>query len=209
LRVGGRRGRRLGRGRLLVDPELVDMQTRDLKVLDLEVPHNRSSDRQPAYRQGADGARSNGHGPDCGRPTRAAASCTAAGCFRWRPSMERGRGDRRWLFMTDPPQLDNHVIPSLLPELVADTCGRRGHRSSSVDRPPRLATGPPMPSRSRRPRALAILNPVASGISRTAPATATPRPAGSWPRPPYPGPSRGQLDASGLRLVGTMIHIAS
>ena len=66
MRVGGRRGRRLCR--LLVDPELVDMQTRDLKVLDLEVPHDRSSDRQPTYRQGADGAGSTGHGPDCGRP---------------------------------------------------------------------------------------------------------------------------------------------
>jgi hypothetical protein len=32
------------------------------------VPHDRSSDRQPTYRQGADGTGSNGHGPDCGRP---------------------------------------------------------------------------------------------------------------------------------------------
>ena len=44
------------------------MQARDLKVLDLEVPHDRSSDRQPTYRQGADGAGSNGYRPDRGRP---------------------------------------------------------------------------------------------------------------------------------------------
>jgi hypothetical protein len=32
------------------------MQTLDLKVLDLEVPYDRPSDRQPTYRQCADGA---------------------------------------------------------------------------------------------------------------------------------------------------------
>jgi hypothetical protein len=44
------------------------MQTFDLKVLDLEVSHDRLSDRQATYRQGADGAGSNGHRPDRGRP---------------------------------------------------------------------------------------------------------------------------------------------
>jgi hypothetical protein len=175
LRVGGRRGRRLGRGRLLVDPEVVDMQARDLKVLDLEVPHDRSSDRQPADRQGADGAGSNGHGPDCGRAK--ASRCQLHRCTLLPVAAKHGERSRRsslGVHEQGPPQLNNRVIPSLLPELVADTCGRGGHRSSSLDRPSRLATGLPMPSRSRRPRALSILNPVASGISRTASATATP-----------------------------------
>jgi hypothetical protein len=44
------------------------MQTLDLKLLDLEVPHDRPSDRQPTYRHCADGAGSNGHRPNRGRP---------------------------------------------------------------------------------------------------------------------------------------------
>jgi hypothetical protein len=47
---GGRRTPRRGGGRLLVDPELVHVQPRDLEVLDLEAADRRSSDRQPADR---------------------------------------------------------------------------------------------------------------------------------------------------------------
>ena len=43
------------------------MQTRDLKVLDLEAADHRSSDRQPANCQNADGAGANGRRPDRGR----------------------------------------------------------------------------------------------------------------------------------------------
>jgi hypothetical protein len=68
------------------------MQTRDLKVLDLEVPHDRSSDRQPTYRQGADGAGSNGHGPDCGRPN--ASRCQLHRCTLLLAAAKHG-GSRR------------------------------------------------------------------------------------------------------------------
>jgi hypothetical protein len=68
IRLGGQRRRRLCRGRLLVDPKLMNMQPRDLKVLDLELPHDRSTDRQPTDRQGADGAGAHGHRPHRGRP---------------------------------------------------------------------------------------------------------------------------------------------
>jgi hypothetical protein len=68
IRLGGQRRRRLCRGRLLVDPQLMNMQPGDLKVLDLELPHDRSTDRQPTDRQGADGAGANGHRPHRGRP---------------------------------------------------------------------------------------------------------------------------------------------
>jgi hypothetical protein len=37
-------------GCLLIDPEVVNVQTLDLKVFDLEVPDDGASDRQPAYR---------------------------------------------------------------------------------------------------------------------------------------------------------------
>jgi hypothetical protein len=69
------------------------MQTRDLKVLDLEVPHDRSSDRQPTYRQGADGARSNGHGPDCGRPN--ASRCQLHRCTLLPVAAKHGGGSGR------------------------------------------------------------------------------------------------------------------
>jgi hypothetical protein len=93
------------------------MQTRDLKVLDLEVPHDRSSDRQPTYRQGADGAGSNGHGPDCGRPN--ASRCQLHPCtlLPVAASME-GRGDRRWVFMTG----SSSAGQSRNPILTARTC---------------------------------------------------------------------------------------
>jgi hypothetical protein len=38
----------------------------DLKIEDLEVPDDGASDRQPAYREGADGARPDGRCPDGG-----------------------------------------------------------------------------------------------------------------------------------------------
>lgn len=64
---GGRRGRGLGGGRLLVHPELMDVQPCDLEILDLEAADHRSSDRQPADRQSTNGPGANSRRPDRGR----------------------------------------------------------------------------------------------------------------------------------------------
>jgi hypothetical protein len=65
--LGGRRGPRRGGDWLLIDPELVHVQPRDLEVLDPEAADHRSSDRQPANRQGADGPGADSRRPDRGR----------------------------------------------------------------------------------------------------------------------------------------------
>jgi hypothetical protein len=65
--LGGRRGARRGRGWLLVDPELVHVQPRDLEVLNLEAADHRSSDGQPADRQGTDGPGADSRRPGRGR----------------------------------------------------------------------------------------------------------------------------------------------
>jgi hypothetical protein len=57
----------LGGRRLLVDTKLMDMQAGHLELLDLQAPHDRSTNRQTADRQGADSARPDGRRPDRGR----------------------------------------------------------------------------------------------------------------------------------------------
>ena len=69
------------------------MQTLDLKVLDLEVPHDRPSDRQPTYRQCADGAGTNGHRPNRGRPE--ASRCQLERSWLLPTPVKRGGGSGR------------------------------------------------------------------------------------------------------------------
>jgi hypothetical protein len=58
----------LGGGRrLLVDTKLMDVQAGHLELLDLQAPHDRSTDRQTADRQGAESARPDGSRSDRGR----------------------------------------------------------------------------------------------------------------------------------------------
>jgi len=58
----------LGRCRLLVDTKLMDVQAGHFELLDLQAPHDRSTDRQTADRQGAESARPDGRRPNRGRP---------------------------------------------------------------------------------------------------------------------------------------------
>jgi hypothetical protein len=115
------------------------MQPLDLKVLDLELPHHRPSNRQPTYRQGTNRAGSNSHRPNRGRPD---ASRCQLHCRTLLPAVAK-HGKR-----SGRPSLGLHsrVLstrqshgPILTYPNVSLTVLTRPPALSSVNRPPLLA----------------------------------------------------------------------
>ena len=116
------------------------MQPLDLKVLDLELPHHRPSNRQPTYRQGTNRAGSNSHRPNRGRPD---ASRYQLHCRTLLPAVAK-HGKR-----SGRPSLGLHsrVLstrqshgPILTCPNVSFTVLTGPPALSSVNRPPRLVT---------------------------------------------------------------------
>jgi hypothetical protein len=90
--------------------------------------------------------------PTAAAPMRAAVSSIAARCCRRWPSMERDRGDRRWVFIAGSSLLDNRTVYPHLPERVVDRSDKAA--STLIGEPTTAASnGMPLPRPSRQSRA--------------------------------------------------------